>query len=237
VDIEFYCKDARESFLEPSSVDLFITHPPFIGRNIENYGGDPSLQIQNTENSENFCKSIIQYLKSMSDALKDSGAILLILPNTRSLFEIIKMIMDETGLTINRMLVWNFEQSSFVKAISGNEINPILYITKDRATRHDLSSLDSLVLPIDWELDTDVIRYAGKGFISDAIPSKLSDILVRTFSNEGDTIADLMAGTGTVAISSLKNNRKTIYNDVSADQVDLAKRRIYDTIESERKGQ
>jgi hypothetical protein len=33
-----------------------------------------------------------------------------------------------------------------------------------------------------------------------------------------------------VAAVSLKNNRKAIYNDVSPLQVDLAKKRLYDTI-------
>jgi DNA modification methylase len=233
MEVEFYCKDARESFLEPSSVDLFITHLPFFKTLSNEHGGDPNLQIQNADTQEDFSKALVEFLKTMDVALKDDGAILLILPNTRVFFKILSDIVQNTSLVIKRDIIWNFEKSEIVNGvISGNEINHILYIAKSVETTHPISNLDSFVIEADWE-----VYHVDENLYFDALPKKMIEKLISVFSNEGDTIADLMAGTGTVAISSLKNNRKTIYNDVSADQVDLAKRRIYDTIESERKGQ
>jgi adenine-specific DNA methylase len=70
------------------------------------------------------------------------------------------------------------------------------------------------------------------GFVNDAFPIEIADILINAFSEEGDTVADIFGGTGTTAISSMKNNRKAIYNDASIEQFNLAKKRVYDIIET-----
>ena len=228
MDIQFYCQDARKPFLEPDSVDLFITHPPFLNKIPEAHGGDPNLQIQNADSPEDFSKSLVECLQSMEIALKDSGAIILILPNQRVFFRIIKDIVQSTSLMINRDIIWNFEKSDIVNGtISGNEINHILYITKNADTRHSVETLESFVIEANWE-----VYYVDEFSFFDALPKKMIETLIRVFSKEGDTVADLLAGTGTVAICALENNRKAIYNDVSPLQLDLAKQRIYDTIKS-----
>ena len=232
MDIEFYCRDARENFLEPGSVDLFLSHPPFIGKSVEEYGGDTRNQLQNTEDEEEFSDSMVLFVKNMEMALKDSGAILLILPNLMSSFKTINKVMNETNLVVRRILVWNFGNSEFVKYTSGNEINIIWYITKNKNTVHSFENLDSLVIDIDWTVGNNLDGYKHLGFINDSTPVGLYDVLINTFSNEGDVVADLMGGTGTASLSALKNNRKSIYNDSSPSQFNLAKKRIYDTIES-----
>ena len=232
MDIEFYCRDARENFLEPGSVDLFLSHPPFIGKSVEEYGGDTRNQLQNTEDEEEFSDSMVLFVKNMEMALKDSGAILLILPNLMSSFKTINKVMNETNLVVRRILVWNFGNSEFVKYTSGNEINIIWYITKNKNTVHSFENLDSLVIDIDWTVSNNLDGYKHLGFINDSTPVGLYDVLINTFSNEGDVVADLMGGTGTASLSALKNNRKSIYNDSSPSQFNLAKKRIYDTIES-----
>ena len=230
MEVVFYCEDARNPFLDPESIDLFITHPPFLNEVPEAYGGDLTLQIQNAANVEDYSNSLIRSIQSMSLALKDSGAILLILPNSHVSFKIIRDIIDQTSLIINRDIIWNFEKSDFVKSASGNEINHILYITKNKEAKHNLKELYSFVINENWSF------FALKNSKFDSLPKNLVNILIRSFSNEGETVADLMAGTGTVAICSIENNRKAVYNDVSTLQSDLAKSRVYDTIEDNRKG-
>jgi DNA modification methylase len=105
-------------------------------------------------------------------------------------------------------------------------------MTKNEDTVHPVNKLSSFVIEEDWS-----VYYIDKVSFFDALPKKMIENLIKVFSNEGDTVADLLAGTGTVALCSLENNRKAIYNDVSILQMDLAKKRIYDTIESDRKGQ
>jgi DNA modification methylase len=121
---------------------------------------------------------------------------------------------------ISRDIIWNFEQSEFINELSGSEINHILYMTKNKDVSHPIKNLKSLVIDQDWTTFDNF----------DSLPEKMLEELILVFSKEGDVVADPMGGTGTVAVVSLKNNRKAIYNDVSPLQVDLAKKRLYDTI-------
>ena len=56
--------------------------------------------------------------------------------------------------------------------------------------------------------------------------------MIKNFSKEGDVVADLFAGCGTVQLVALKLGRKFIYNDVSEDKLIMAKKRIQDYLES-----
>jgi DNA modification methylase len=50
------------------------------------------------------------------------------------------------------------------------------------------------------------------------------------FSKPGDTVADLLGGTGTMTIAAENTGRNSVYNDVSSVQVKIAKLRLEDLI-------
>jgi DNA modification methylase len=228
MEVEFYNRDARDVFLSPKSVDLFLVHPPYFSmKDDERYGGDSTLQVQHVIELEDFSNALIEYVNNMADALKDEGNILLIVPNFYEGIIAIADVLKGTNLFIDRILIWNI-----VKKIKGQDqplINLILQIRKNKDSKYKIKGLDSLIINQEWILD-DVIKYQNMGFVGDAFPIEIADILINAFSEEGDTVADLFGGTGTTAISSLKNNRKPIYNDASIDQFNLAKKRVYDTL-------
>jgi DNA modification methylase len=228
MEVEFYCKDARDVFLSPKSVDLFISHPPYFAMmDDERYGGDQSIQIHRVKDQEDFSNSLIKYINNMADALKDEGNILLIVPNFYHGIIAIADVLKGTDLFIDKILVWNIVKK--VKEQGQPMLNFILQIRKNNDYKYEIKNLDSLIIEQEWNWP-DVVKYQSMGFVYDAFPIEVSDILVKAFSEEGDTVADLFGGTGTTAISSLKNNRKAIYNDASIDQFNLAKKRVYDTI-------
>jgi DNA modification methylase len=228
MEVEFYNRDARDVFLSPKSVDLFLVHPPYFSmKDDERYGGDSTLQVQHVIELEDFSNALIEYVNNMADALKDEGNILLIVPNFYEGIIAIADVLKGTNLFIDRILIWNI-----VKKIKGQDqplINLILQIRKNKDSKYKIKGLDSLIINQEWTLD-DVVKYQNMGFVGDAFPIEIADILINAFSEEGDTVADLFGGTGTTAISSLKNNRKPIYNDASIDQFNLAKKRVYDTL-------
>jgi DNA modification methylase len=229
VEVEFYNKDARDVFLEPKSVDLFLVHPPYFGDN-EGYGKNKETQVHLTKDQEEFSNSTIKYISNMADALKDEGTILLIVPNFYHGIIAIADVLKGTNLFIDKILVWNL-----VKTIGPIQEQPmlnfILQIRKNKDYKYKIKGLDSLIIDQEWVL-SDVLKYQNMGFVNDAFPTEISDILINAFSEEGDTVADIFGGTGTTAISSLKNNRKAIYNDASIEQFNLAKKRVYDIIKT-----
>lgn len=227
MDIEFFNEDARNEFLSPESVDLFLVHPPFFNTHREHYGGDLTLQLQNTDNVQEFYNSMLMAIKNMEKALADNGSILILLPNEFMSFRIIADICNHTDLIINKTFMWNFQKSAFVKQITGGETNLILHITKNNNFHYPIEGLESFVIDQPWiPSDIDITKYNDIAFVYDSFPHELSDLLVPLFSKEGDVVADIFGGTGTVAISTLKNNRKAIYNDSSFAQTEIAKKRI-----------
>lgn len=229
MEVEFYNKDAREVFLSPKSVDLFLIHPPYFRMiNDNRYGGDINLQINNINDIEEFSQSLVKYINNMTDALKDDGNMLIIVPNSYAGALAISDITKSAGLFIEKIIVWNFEKT-IVDVKNQNRVNFILHIKKNLRVESKVKCLDSLVIDQEWIIH-DALKYGHLGFMNDSFPKEISDILIEAFSSEGDTVADIFGGTGTAILSALEKNRKAIYNDASIDQFNLAKRRVYDTI-------
>lgn len=235
MDVKFYCEDARKEFLEPNSVDLFLVHPPFL-YTPKRYGGDPTVQLHNTNNEDEYYLAMSESIINMGKALSEDGNILLMLPNVDSSFNIISDIVKNTNLKIIKTLFWTYERDYHLTH-DGRQTNLILQIRKNTDFKYPVKGLKSLVIDIPWNIiDEDLHGYHNQGmYVVDAFPMALSDLLVPLFSKEGDVVADLFAGTGTVAVSALKNNRKAIYNDSSEDQVIIAKNRIDAIIKEETK--
>jgi len=214
--VQFFCKDAREKFLEPKSVDLFLIHPPFLSMINESYGGDQDIQLHKITDKEEFRTSMITVLKNMDQALADDGSILFILPNFYRPIETIADIIKYTDLTIYNILLWDFDKNKI--ATNRYYTNLILHIRKNTKFEYPGEKLDKLFIEQDWAT------------CDNAFPVEIADILIKSFSKEGDTVADIFGGTGTTILSALKNNRKAIYSDASDVQLDIAKKRVSDII-------
>jgi hypothetical protein len=235
MSVEFYNKDAREEFLNPDSVDLFLVHPPFF-YTPNKYGGDIDLQLHNTEDESEYNSSIITTVKNMEKALSEDGNILLIVQNDYHSFKIISEIINQTNLIVFKTIFWSYEED-FHYSLDGKQTNLILQLRKNKNFSYPVSGLDRLVINIPWHaMDKSLHKYHDIGInVTDAFPQDLSDFLVPLFSKEGDTVADIFGGTGTTTISALRYNRKAIYNDSSSEQFELAKMRVNDIIKETEK--
>ncbi len=57
-------------------------------------------------------------------------------------------------------------------------------------------------------------------------PEKLVNFFIKTFSNENDLVLDCFAGSGTVGVSCIKNNRNYILIEKELKYIDLIKKRL-----------
>ena len=62
-------------------------------------------------------------------------------------------------------------------------------------------------------------------------PVELVEWLIKTYSNEGETVCDFTFGSGTTAIASLNTNRKFVGMEKDPEIYELAEKRIFDHIE------
>jgi DNA modification methylase len=231
VDVAFYCKDAREKFLDPNSVDLFLCHPPYITTDKQVYGGDLSLQIQNQE-YDKYVESYIDSIKHIEYAMKDSGSALVILKNHDVSFDIISKIKTETNLLITKTLIWDYLDDKFfenAKEINGDEFALILLLhKKTNVPRYE--KLKNYIIRSSWdtldEVEKNLKQYEDYGYVKDCFTEELAEILIDNYSLPGQIVVDLFGGTGTTAKVAMRMGRKTIYNDASHQQYYIAKKRV-----------
>ena len=73
-----------------------------------------------------------------------------------------------------------------------------------------------------WEIPT----YSGKYGHPAIFPEKLAEDHILSWSNEGDTILDPMAGSGTTLKMAKKNNRNYIGIEISKEYIDIINKRL-----------
>ena len=229
MEVEFYCKDAREVFLQSESVDLFFTHPPYFVTDKYHYGGDLALQLQNKKDYFAYLDAYVKCLKHMEYALKDTGSALVILKNYEHSFDVIAKIKHETNFIITKSLIWDYSESEFLKnqrERTGDEFAIILLLHKKHSVPR-YEHLDNFVIKTGWDTALESVKeFDDMGFVYDCFPEKLTEIIIDNYSMPGDTVADIFGGTRTTAAVSLRMGRKAIYNDVSVEQYEIAKKRL-----------
>lgn len=229
VENAFYCRDAGEVFLEKESVDLFIGHPPYYRAELELNGGDPAKQMQNAESLEEYYQRLLYSFDHMGWALKPDGNIFIALDNTRHGLGVLSRIETETDLNLQSLRLWDY---SAIGSPIGNKTVVFAHFRKTDWNPGEVAQ-GPFVLNTPWEaaykeLEAYNQEYATVG----AAPSAIYVDLIKNFSKEGDVVADLFAGCGTVQLVALKLGRKFIYNDVSEDKLIMAKKRIEDYLNS-----
>lgn len=217
-------KDATEIFLERASVDLFITHPPYINTNIEEYG-NADRQVQKAETVLGFAKKLGLIVEHMLYALKHTGRILMVLPNDAVRIALIRILDSMPGVRFEKEYIWDYFNSPNIPPATGNEYCFILNIVKSEAYTSDYK-IDKYIFDVPWIPSENLEMYRHLGHTQDALPEKLVSQLIQKFSKEGDIVGDLLGGTGTVAVAAQKLNRDYVYNDISESQVEVVTRRI-----------
>lgn len=222
-----FCKDAREDFLDPDSVDLFLVHPPYFKTNYNLYGGDIDKQINNTnDDAIAYMDNFILSVKSMEKALSKNGSILIIFPNVRTGIESIARIVSETNLVAEKTFIWDYSDSHFINEIHGEEYAIILHLHKGDPYV-DISNVDNFIIKMPWTPSSpDINQYEHLGFVYESFPEELALWLIPIFSRPGDVVADIFGGTGTTCMAAKKLNRAYIYSDVSIEQYNIAKARL-----------
>jgi hypothetical protein len=229
---KYYTKDAMTPFLEPESVDLFVTHPPYFNLNSENYGNVED-QLQRTSVPNVYVDNLMQVVKHMEIALKPTGSIVIGIPTNEILYKLITKISTETKLNFGPSFFWDFSGNLEVVEAEGVDSNLILTLYKTSQYIDKNYKLKSPVISVPWLVTEELNAMSHIAFVNDAIPEEICDIMINQFSKPGDVVADLLAGTGMVLKAAKKLNRQIIYNDVSEKQTKLAKIIIGDEQEND----
>lgn len=215
--VMFFNEDARTKFLEDNSVDLFILNPPLFVDTVEDrYGGDLSKQLKET-NYEGYLKALIEITKNLEAALKDTGSIIMMMPNTPLFYLYMTTVSTQVPLWHGRVRIWNW----------GDGFDYVVHLHKKSPYVNPEHAVPDVFFQ-NYKCEEEVGKYYRFGDVSGATPEAIYEMFIKNYSKKGDVVADIFAGTGTGAVVALKNNRRYIYNDASSVQLEIAKARIND---------
>jgi DNA modification methylase len=158
---------------------------------------------------------------------------LILFPTDPNIYKIIEKINTETNLKYGPMFFWDFTNSPHVREVAGVENNIILNLHKGNQFTNIDYKLDSYTLVHPWVLSDRLKSKSHVAFVSDSAPEIVYERLIGRHSKPGDVVADIMAGTGSVLGVAKRMGRETVYNDISTEQIKLARMIIDDEKETE----
>jgi site-specific DNA-methyltransferase (adenine-specific) len=84
---------------------------------------------------------------------------------------------------------------------------------------------------------TAIIEFSTAGMRGNSVhptqkPVALMEYLIKTYTNEGDTVLDFTMGSGTTGVACMNTNRRFIGIELDSQYFEIAKRRIKDAEES-----
>lgn len=235
---EFLNGDATKEIIVDNSVDLFVMWPPYLGVDLERYGNKD--QLNNVNDVVIFSKKLAKIAKNCEKALKDNGNLIYIIPhNDPSLSHyMLKYISKKTKLVYNGTLVWDYYDAEYIdkNRINGNYAL-ILWFSKGspKVNNEVVGQYHSSVMRYPLMPRYLVDKYGSMGHVEDALPETVAKHLIELFTVPGDTVANVLGGTGTITAVAEMTERDSVYNDISYVQLTIAKKRLEDIIAEKKK--
>lgn len=247
------CVRGMQDFIDNSSIDLVVTSPPY--DDLRKYGGESTW---NFEKFKDCAFELFRVLKdggvivwNVNDRTIDGG-------KSGTSFKQCLHFM-ELGLKLNDTMIWKktnpmpqvrqprysacFEYMFVLSKGKPKTFNPIMRKTKcggqrydstcknmggenGRTEKHFLINNESVDYNI-WEI---AIAQNKSGHPA-VFPEELSSRHVRSWSNEGDLVLDPFIGSGTTALSCIKNNRHFIGFEINPDYCNYANELVEKTFQ------
>ncbi|MHA2226318.1 MAG: DNA-methyltransferase [Candidatus Hodarchaeales archaeon] len=239
---EIYNIDCLEGLLqvEPNSVDLLLTDPPF-GINFHRVGTQYNRKqkelgkIYQEISEEKYFDFTLRWLKAASKTMK-STASGFIFSGWNRLGDVLNAL-PEVGFRLVNHVVWKYQFGVFTKKKFVTSHYHILYFTKLPVKNDNLrpfnriseysSSPGKLYFEDVWIINRDYQKGGEK--TPTRLPLAVTDKCVRMGCNEGDLVLDPFLGSGSVVLSCIQHDRNYLGFEISPEIYKIAKNRIRST--------
>lgn len=202
--------------LDPSSVDLVITDPPY--ESLERHRAiGTTTRLKHSKASSNDWFDIFpnarfaELFGELWRVLKRNSHFYLFC-DAETMF-VAKPIAEAVGFKFWKPLVWDKKRIGMGYHYRAR-YEFVLFFEKGKRKLHDLGVPDVLEAP----------RIHG-GYPTEK-PVEVSEVLVQQSSQRGDTVADPFMGAGSVGVASVRHGRHFLGNDLCAEAVTTAKGRL-----------
>jgi site-specific DNA-methyltransferase (adenine-specific) len=195
------------------SVDLILTDPPY-GMNYQSSRKTATPQFKKIENDINI-DWFPKFIKECYRVLKDNSHIYIFCND----YNISKFrdLQEQAGFKNKRTLVWvkNNHTSGDLLGDYANKTEFINYAQKGRRL-------------LNGGRDTNVLNFSRVSKLEHPTqkPVDLNEYLIKKSTNEGDTILDPFAGSGTTGVACKNLNRNFILIEKEPEYIDIIKKRL-----------
>lgn len=237
-NLSIYNEDFLKKILNPNSIDLIVTSPPYNLGIAYNHHEDSGSYKDYLDFSRN-------WLTEAYRVLKDDGRLCLNIPldknkgGNKSVGADLTVIAKQAGFNYHSTIIWNegnisrrtawgsFMSASAPYVIAPVEVIAILYKKQWKKLRrggNDISKKEFM----DWTNGLWTFNGESKKKVGHPapFPVELPKRCIKLFSYVGDTVLDPFLGSGTTLIACYLNNRKGIGIDIDPEYFNLAIKRI-----------
>lgn len=219
-----------------NSIDLIIAAPPFINRDPEMYGGNPSSQIN--YNSKNMLKLLVKSTKQMERVLKDTGSIWIeVSPDDGLMYRYISSILSKTNLKHVDTIVHKIVRPRDL--FKNNEYivqdwllwfhlvkDPSKYYFNNFKVKKYNESMWELELTNKKDLVDIELQKEYSNVFDYSVVQEIPRRFIEMYTKPNSTVLDPFGGSGTVAAEAYKLKRNAISIDVSPVQKEIAEKRL-----------
>ncbi|MFX0124288.1 MAG: DNA-methyltransferase [Candidatus Hodarchaeota archaeon] len=232
------CIEGMEQ-LEPETVDLLLTDPPF-GISFDKVGSQYNRKQKElgklyTEVKEDYSEFTMKWLQAAWRVMKPTASGF-IFSGWNHLRDILNSL-SKIGFRLVNHIIWKYQFGVFTKKRFVSSHYHILYFTKLPEKKDNLrtfnriaeysSSPGKFYFEDVWIIKRDYQKGGEK--TPTRLPLAITDKCVRIGSNEHDLILEPFMGSGTVIQSCIQYNRHYIGFEISEPIFNIAKKRIAQT--------
>jgi site-specific DNA-methyltransferase (adenine-specific) len=223
--------------IEPESVDLLLTDPPF-GINFHKVGSQYNRKqkelgrMYSEVQEEDYYGFTLSWLQIAWKAMKPSASGFIF--SGWNHLNVILNALDKLGFRVVNHLIWKYQFGVYTKKKFVTSHYHILYFTKllrknDKVRTFNRipefsSSPGKLYFEDVWRINRDYQKGGEK--TPTRLPLAVTDKCVRIGSNENDLILDPFLGSGSVILSCIRHNRNYLGFEISEPIFRIAKKRI-----------
>jgi DNA modification methylase len=224
--------DALKLDIKTETIDLIITHPPYLGVDVIRYGGDASDQINVTQDKKKMLKLLLKATKEMYRVLKPNGQLWIAIGaiDTIEIEYISSVISNTKFIYLDRIIQNAYVETDLSERIPKHTMIVWYHLSKSENVFFNPFSIKKWNNPV-WNLPINNIEdpidkeLSKSHHVFDTMSKELVVRLISMFSKKDHTILDPFGGSALVAVTAAELGRLGVSNDISDDQTKVAEKR------------
>lgn len=237
-NVTIFTGDAMNLPFPDNSIDLIISHPPYLTLSTDRYGGDISKQLNAKNSEKEMLKNLAKVTKEAYRLLKNNGSFFIANGEYQNIdTRYLVQTLDHSEFNYVGRILHNEHDAEMPQYIAHEKINTASVTTwyqfvKGEEPFSNPFKVKKYNNPV-WEAPfsnienpVDEWMFEKYPYVVDAMNQEIPKRFIEMFSKKGHLVLDMFGGTGLTAAMAAMLGRDAISNDISEDVAEAAKLRL-----------